>query len=187
MEWMDFIMPSYRKTLNAFLLLLLWPLTVWSAPVVFHQPYLQEHQKQLTLTGYVEYDLSDALIEVLEHGYPIEWTLRMRLINTQSQQIEHKLNYEFSVQYRPLTQTYFIQNKTLNKSRDCRNLSRALFTLGSLENLPIIDLKAMKPETDYEVHLEFKWQQNKLPLTLNLMNFFNDDWALYSDPYTLKY
>lgn len=180
-------MPFYTKTLSFTLLFILWPLTAWSAPIVLHQPQLQEHQQQLSLSAFAEYDFSDALIEALEHGYPIEWTLYISLINRQTHQTEHQLNYEFSVQYRPLTQTYFIRNKTLNKARDCRNLSRALFTLGSLQNLPIIDLSALKPNTEYEVQLQFKWQQQKLPLTLNLIHFFNEEWALESEPYTLKY
>lgn len=180
-------MPFCKKTLSLALLILLWPLTLWSAPIVLHQPQLQEHQHQLSLSAFTEYVFSEALVEALEHGYPIEWALHIQLVNSQTQHTEHQLGYEFSVQYRPLTQTYFIRNKTLNKSRDCRNLSRALFTLGSLQHLPIIDLNALKPNTDYEVRLQFKWQQQKLPLTLNLMNFFNDDWTLYSEPYTLKY
>lgn len=130
--------------------------------------------------------LSDAAHDALTSGVPLRIELQLEVIRERRflpDDEEARLDVQYLLEYRPLSQRYLVQNVNSGEQESFATLYSALNNLGRVQNLPVIDDALLDPDASYRLRLRALLSTREYPAPLRLLFFWRDQWQLQSDWY----
>lgn len=146
-----------------------------------------QNDQQLFLDAKVNFKLTDALLQAIQHEVPLTFDTEIELIEQQNflginfSRTRVKIRYQTQVRYFGYNHRYVIANKRNKKVQSFDNLNDALNTLGTLSNFPLADLADLHPDTLYSIKMRVSLNKWQLPTPLIVHAMFVSDWQLDSD------
>jgi len=158
-----------------------------------HEGYFNVRSASTTLhNGVHELDarlqllLSDAAHDALTSGVPLRIELQLEVIRQRRflpDDEEARLDVQYLLEYRPLSQRYLVQNVNSGEQDSFATLYSALNNLGRVQNLPVIDDALLDPGARYRLRVRALLSTREYPAPLRLLFFWRDQWQLQSDWY----
>lgn len=139
-----------------------------------------------TLDARLQLVLSSEALAALESGVTLHIELQMQVIRQRRwlpDNAEAELTVRYELEYRPLSQRYFVKNLNSGEQDSFATLYSALNSLGRVQGLPIIDDALLAPDRDYLLRLRARLNTQQYPATLRLLFFWRGEWQLQSDWY----
>lgn len=177
---------SPRQLLLA-LFLSLTPVTLLADDFPISEIHTRLQDNVYLLDAYIDYRLSDRVIEALNNGVPItlhvdieiqrkrRWWLNADLATLQQR-------YELS--FHALSHQYLLQNINSGAFYSFHTLDGALENLGRLNGFPLLDRQLVETDEEYLVHLHAALDIEALPSPLRPLAYISPEWRLDSDWYT---
>ena len=145
---------------------------------------LQDHV--YAFSTHIEYGFSDEALVALKNGVPL-----IILLNIEVQEERWywnktiaELEQGYLLIYHALSKKFIIHNLNSGTQTDYSRLDDALYALGHIENLPLIDAKLLKPDARYVLRLQSRLDIESLPAPMRPLAYISSDWRLQSDWYT---
>ena len=137
-----------------------------------------------TLDARLQLVLSSEALAALESGVTLTIELQLQVIRQRRwylDDIEAELAVRYELEYRPLTQRYFVRNLNSGDQDSFATLYSALNSLGRVQGLPVIDDAVLAPDRPYRVRLRAMLNTEQYPATLRLLFFWRGEWQLQSE------
>ncbi|GAB4352447.1 MAG: hypothetical protein Kow006_17010 [Gammaproteobacteria bacterium] len=139
------------------------------------------------LNASIDYRLSPAVREALENGVPLTVEIQIEVRRDRWYWLDEEvavLNQYYLLQYHALSRQYLLTSLNSGKQRSFSTLRSALEAMGSLVDIPILDSKLLRPETEYQVRLRALLDIESLPAPLRPVAYLSDEWRLVSEWYS---
>jgi hypothetical protein len=139
------------------------------------------------LDASLEYEFSPAVLDALDSGVVLTLTLDIEVYQPRRyvwDEVVATLEQRYEIQYHALTEQYLLRNLNSGSQFAYATLSSALATLGSIEQLPIIDAQLLDTEERYMVRVRSRLDVDELPVPLQLKAYVSSDWWLSSGWYS---
>lgn len=130
--------------------------------------------------------LSDEALDALNSGVPLTIELDFEVIRVRGLWIDAQdaaLNFQYELEYRPLSQRYLVSNLNSGDTDSFSTLYSALNNLGRIQGLPVIDDAILDPASDYRLRLRARLSTRQYPSALRLLFFWRSQWQLESEWY----
>lgn len=130
--------------------------------------------------------LSDEALDALNSGVPLTIELEFEVIRVRGLWLDASdavLNFEYELEYRPLSQRYIVRNLNSGDQDSFSTLYSALNTLGRIQGLPVIDESVLSADSEYRLRLRARLSTRQYPSALRLLFFWRSQWQLESDWY----
>ncbi len=139
------------------------------------------------LNAGISYEFSERALNALANGVPL--TLRMDIT------IEHERNWwpdstvaeleqRYQLQYHALSGLHVLRNVNSGASEVYPTLRGALYALGDVRDLPVIDEKLLDGDARYIISIRVQLDIESLPSPLRPFAYITPAWWLSSDWYT---
>ena len=150
------------------------------------------------LEGRLQLILSDDALDALNSGVPLTIELEFEVIRVRGLWLDDKsavLNFQYELEYRPLSQRYIVRNLNSGDQESFATLYSALNNLGRIQGLPVIDDATteylfdtiddavLTPGSRYRLRLRARLSTRQYPASLRLLFFWRSEWQLQSDWY----
>ena len=137
------------------------------------------------LNARIEYKFSDEALAALQNGVPL--IILMNIEVNQRRWYWNKniasLEQGYLLIYHALSKKFILHNLNSGTQTDYSSLHTALYALGHLEQLPLIDANLLKTDAHYEVQLRTQLDIESLPAPMRPLAYISSDWRLQSDWY----
>lgn len=165
----------------------------WLLPIVtFAQNYhahvihaeITRQRNDYILAADIEYQLSPQASEALHNGVPIFWRVKVKLQQSQPFWFDKtllKTELRYRLQYHALLNMYRVKNENTNVVNNFSTLTAALNNMATVRDLPLISAQALLPNTLYLVAIKVIFEDENLPLPLQIQVIANKQWQLSSD------
>jgi len=137
-----------------------------------------------TLDARLQLVLSTEALAALESGVTLTIELQMQVIRVRrwfTDDAEAELAVRYELEYRPISQRYFVRNLNSGEQDSFATLYSALNSLGRVQGLPVIDDALLMPDRDYRFRLRAMLNTQQYPATLRLLFFWRGQWQLQSE------
>ncbi len=139
----------------------------------------------------VDYRLSDKALEALQSGLELNIQLQVEVIRKRAFLPDARvaeLSQNALLSYQPLSQRYLVKSENSGEQSSYATLFSALNSIGRVQQLPVIDVALLDPESTYRMRVRSVLDQDTLPGPLRLLAFWSEGFRLASDWYgwTLK-
>ncbi|MCF7987136.1 MAG: DUF4390 domain-containing protein [Methylovulum sp.] len=139
--------------------------------------------EQYVLSANINYRLSPKAMEALQNGVALFWTVHIKsqLVRDflwNKTLAEKHLHYQ--LQYHALLNMYRVSHKDTQADYNFVSLASALDSISTLNDLPFLDAKILKPAQHQVVALKIDFDNEALPLPLRPITYFNQQWYLSS-------
>lgn len=137
-----------------------------------------------TLDARLQLVLSSEALAALESGVTLTIELQMQVIRVRrwfADDAEAELAVRYELEYRPISQRYFVRNLNSGEQDSFATLYSALNSLGRVQGLPVIDDALLVPDRDYRLRLRAMLNTRQYPATLRLLFFWRGQWQLQSE------
>ncbi len=137
-----------------------------------------------TLDARLQLVLSSEALAALESGVTLTIELQLQVIRLRRWMLddaEAELTVRYELEYRPLSQRYFVKNLNSGEQDTFATLYSALNSLGRVQGLPIIDDALLEPDRLYQLRLRARLNTQQYPATLRLLFFWRGQWQLQSE------
>jgi hypothetical protein len=155
--------------------------------VALHGTHLELRDDHWLLSGRVEFKLSQALTQLLNAGLPLHWTLEVRqqtsLVSDWFFVTREQSTYDYKIRFDAISQTYVIENRTLNRRLEFKSLDEALSVMGFYDQLEVA--KNLHTERPTRLNLAFRIQPHHWPLPLQISALLNRAYAFDMRPLAL--
>jgi hypothetical protein len=94
------------------------------------------------------------------------------------------LTQTYLLLYHALTEKYVIHNLNSGIQENYISLETALWSLGRVESLPLIDSNFLEPGKEYTFELRARLDIESLPAPMRPLAYISSDWQLQSDWYS---
>ena len=178
-------MLTYSPKILLVIVLMLLTLDVSAGGVNVRDVTLWENDESYFLDADIDYFPSDAVIEALKNGIPLNFVVTVKVRESDSwlgwmdrALAKHKIRSQ--LRYRPLSSLYEIST---DKSQGQRNFVswKSLFSnLGELRQIPIIETGKLDAGKKYHVEIKAELDINSLPLPMRPMAYIDSDWDMSS-------
>jgi hypothetical protein len=179
-------MTAYLKTIGlSMLLIMISP--VWATAVQsFADIDLQIHHddEQVLLDGKITYAFSQTALEALENGLPLVIRTDIEVVRSGGWLWDtnlHSRSYTQHIQYAALSQQYLVKDLQASLPRTFLTRDSAIDALGLIDDLPVVSVKAILPDSQYKVKIKTWLDIESLPSPLRLLAYLSDEWRLESD------
>ena len=135
------------------------------------------------LAADLEYHLSTQAKEALHNGVPLFWQVKVRLKQVHTywwDKILLKYTLRYQLQYHALLNMYRVKNDNTGDVRNFSTLSAALDSMAIIRGLPLVSANNVHPTQSYAVAIKILFQENQLPLPLQMQIIANPQWQLSS-------
>ncbi|VAX08008.1 Probable proline rich signal peptide protein precursor [hydrothermal vent metagenome] len=146
----------------------------------------QLHDEVYLFNAHIKYGFSEEALAALKNGVPL-----IILMNIEVQEKRWywnktiaQLEQGYLLIYHALSKKFILHNLNSGIQNDYSNLDDALFALGHLRNMPLIDAKLLKPDSHYILRLRSRLDIESLPAPMRPLAYISSDWRLQSDWYT---
>lgn len=181
--------PGARRWLRCLLLISV----LGSAPAVANNGFTVR-DADMTLQGSVyhldariDYQLSREAIDAVKNGVPLIIAMDIRVERQRSWWLDQEvatLTQNYLLLYHALTEKYVIHNLNSGIQENYVNLGTALWALGRVDSLPLIDANLLEPGAEYTVELRSRLDIESLPAPMRPLAYISSDWQLQSDWYS---
>ena len=130
--------------------------------------------------------LSDEALDALNSGVPLTIELDFEVIRVRGLWIDAQdaaLNFQYELEYRPLSQRYLVRNLNSGDTDSFSTLYSALNNLGRIQGLPVIDDAILDQGSNYRLRLRARLSTRQYPSALRLLFFWRSQWQLESEWY----
>ena len=93
------------------------------------------------------------------------------------------MEQRYEIQYHALTDQYLLHNKNSGAHLIFSSLDSALFSLGHVRQLPLIDASLLEADADYLVRVRSRLDFRSLPVPLQLKAYLSSEWRVSSEWY----
>jgi hypothetical protein len=128
--------------------------------------------------------LSSEALEALNSGVPLTIELQMQVIRERRfyiDSLDAELTVRYELEYRPLSQRYFVKSINTGDQDSFATLYSALNNLGRVQALPIVDDALLIPGRNYRMRLRAMLQTQQYPAPLRMLFFWRGQWQLQSE------
>jgi hypothetical protein len=173
--------PLIRRTLLLLLAGCAWPVAALASPQGFE---LREFETRLVDGVYqldfrVDYRLTAALIEALSNGVDLVIEVEIEIERERRWWLDADvatLRQGYRLGYHALSGTYQVENFNTGVVRVYPSLGSALWALGYVRGLPLIDATLLEDEARYFVRLQARVEPEALPLPLRARAYVSSEW-----------
>jgi hypothetical protein len=134
----------------------------------------------------IDYDLSDPVIEALQHGIQLRFVVNVR-IQRQRRFVWDKTiataNLSYQLAYLPLTNNYVLTNLNDGERRYLQDLDETLDYLGTLRDFAVVNVNQLASNESYKCQVSSHLRIRNLPLPLQPLAMISPSWELDSDWY----
>jgi hypothetical protein len=149
---------------------------------------LTHNDQEWLFSGKVNYRLGSGLRQLIQAGLPLYWafsiTRQTPWLQGLAQSTLEKRQYLYLIRYDAISQTYVIQNLTLNKRLEFKNLEEALNVMGYFDELEVAK-RTYEPK-EQQLHLSLAIQTHDWPLPLQVSAFLTPLYHFKIEPVTLN-
>ncbi len=128
--------------------------------------------------------LSSEALEALNSGVPLTIELQVQVIRERRfypDALDAELTVTYVLEYRPLSQRYFVRNVNSGDQDSFATLYSALNNLGRIQGLPVVDDALLTSDRDYRVRIRAMLQTEQYPAPLRMLFFWRSQWQLQSE------
>ncbi|MFO8025624.1 DUF4390 domain-containing protein [Thiohalophilus sp.] len=139
------------------------------------------------LQARIDYQLSPEAIDAVKNGLPLIIAMDIRVERTHRWWLNKELatlTQNYLLLYHALTEKYVIHNLNSGIQENYVNLDTALWALGRIDSLPLIDANLLEPGAEYKVELRSRLDIESLPAPMRPLAYISSDWQLQSDWYS---
>ena len=139
------------------------------------------------LDARIDYQLSPEAIDAVKNGVPLIIAMDIRVERQRSWWLDKEvatLTQNYLLLYHALTEKYVIHNLNSGIQENYVSLDTALWALGRVNSLPLIDANLLEPGAEYTVELRSRLDIESLPAPMRPLAYISDDWQLQSDWYS---
>ncbi len=130
-----------------------------------------------------EYELSENMLEALEHGVPLTFVTRVNM-QRQGSWIWNKDLVQLEIQkvlrYHPLSSQYRVDSLYTDTGQTYATRDAALRALGEIRDLPLIEESLLEQGKFYLVDVQTQHDIGALPLPLRPLAYVSPGWHLSS-------
>lgn len=194
--WMVFFMRNFINSRKINLPLLLTGLVIVAllhfTPVHAEAAFEIKHaetvlvDKVYHINATLKYEFSDEALNALENGVPLiilfdieveqkRWWLNKNIAS---------LEQGYLLLYHALSKKFVLHNLNSGTQENYSSLSGALYTLGNIQHLPILDADLLEKDADYIFRLRCYLDIESLPPPMRPLAYVSSQWQLESDWYT---
>lgn len=168
-----------------------WLLLGWlglaAAPVqAFEIDSVSPHWEQdvLVLDARLDISLSEETRTALESGVPLVVLLQIQVLQPRDylwdRMVAH-LRQRYRLSYHALSERYIVQQLNTGVRSSFSSLEGALYSLGRVEDLPVLDRSLLSAGSEYYGTLRVRLDVESLPTPLRVWAYASTDWRLGSD------
>lgn len=135
----------------------------------------------------VEFEFSDEALNALQNGVPLIILFDIEVDKKRSWWLNKNiatLEQGYLLLYHALSKKFVLHNLNSGTQENYSNLSSALYALGNIQQLPILDADLLQKDTDYIFRLKSYLDIESLPPPMRPLAYVSSDWQLESDWYT---
>lgn len=132
----------------------------------------------------LEYELPQSILDALDNGVVLTMVLDIEVYRPRDYLWDDELaslEQRYQVQYHALTEQYLLRNLNSGSQDVYPTLDAALFFMGRVRELPVIDVQLLEASTDYRVRIRSRLDFGSLPVPLQLRAYVSRDWWLRAD------
>ncbi|MFP4610962.1 MAG: DUF4390 domain-containing protein [Thiohalophilus sp.] len=139
------------------------------------------------LNARIDYRLSREAVNAVKNGVPLIIALDIRVDRKRRWWLDKELatlTQNYLLLYHALTEKYVIHNLNSGIQENYHNLDTALWSLGRINDLPLIDANLLEPGAEYGIELRARLDIESLPAPMRPLAYISSDWQLQSDWYS---
>lgn len=147
--------------------------------------HLQESVYQLSAS--IDFQPTDEVLEALKNGVPIPVLVEIEIQRKRKWWLDEDmaaLQQRYKLQYHALSHQYLLQNVNSGAYYSFHTINSALYALGRLQDLPLLDKQLIQPGERYEILIHAELEIEALPSPLRPLAYITPAWRLDSDWYT---
>lgn len=173
--------------------LLITVMASFSMPVIADQAFTVK-QAETVLIGNVyhinakmEYHFSDEALDALNNGVPLIIQLNIEVEQQRNWWMNKNiatLEQGYLLLYHALSEKFVLHNLNSGTQENYSSLQSALYELGDLRQLPVLDAKLLKKGASYVFKLKTFLDIESLPAPMRPLAYISSQWQLESDWYT---
>ncbi len=143
------------------------------------------NQKVYTFNAQIHYEFSNGVLEALNNGIPIFITMEIEVYRERWWRNKNiaSLKQTYMLLYHALTEKFVLNNLNSGNQSNYSDLDSALEALGTVNNLPLIDLKLLSKGSTHLVKLRTYLDLESLPGPIRPIAYLSPEWRLESDWY----
>ena len=160
--------------------------TAWAEGFTIRSVETSLVEKVYTVSAQIEYQFTDVAIEALQNGVPLLVLIDIKVDRERSWWLDKniaKLQQGYLLLYHALTEKYIVNNLNSGAQDNYDSLNSAVFALGQLENLPILDANLVSEDNRILVRLHTYLDLEALPAPMRPLAYISSQWRLESDWY----
>lgn len=190
-------MHSYTNKPNNYYPILSWLFisftALFSTSVQAEQAFSIQHadsvliDKVYHVNAKLEYRFSDEALDALKNGVPLIILLNVEVEKKRNWWINKniaQLEQGYLLLYHALSEKFVIHNLNSGTQENYSSLQSALYALGDLKQLPVLDAKLLNKGSTYIFKLRSFLDIESLPAPMRPLAYISSQWQLESDWYT---
>ena len=135
----------------------------------------------------LKFKFSDEALNALENGVPLIILFDIEVEKQRNWWINKNiatLAQGYLLLYHALSKKFVLHNLNSGTQENYSNLSSALYALGNLQHLPVLDAELLEKDADYIFRLRSYLDIESLPPPMRPLAYVSSQWQLESDWYT---
>lgn len=154
---------------------------------VIHQAEMVLRDNVYHLNARVDYRLSQEAVNAVKNGVPLIIAMDIRVDRKRRWWLDQEvatLTQNYLLLYHALTEKYVIHNLNSGTQENYSHLDTALWSLGRVEQLPLIDANLLESGAEYDIDVRARLDIESLPAPMRPLAYISSDWQLQSDWYS---
>jgi hypothetical protein len=198
MEWMGFtthasasnfsrVTGAALRGLSLLAVLLLTSPVAWADGFVINAINTRLQENVYLFSAHIDFHPTEEVLEALKNGVPIPVLVEIEIQRKRKWWIDEDmatLEQRYRLQYHALSHQYLLQNVNSGAFYSFHTLDSALYALGRLQDLPLLDKQLIQAGVKYEVLIHAELEIEALPSPLRPLAYITPAWRLDSDWYT---
>lgn len=138
------------------------------------------------LGAHVDFDFNDTLNDALHNGVPLLIELHIEVLRKREwlwPELIAELRQRFKLEFHALSRRYLVRNFSTGGQHSFASLNEALFYIGNVYDLPLIDAQLLSQEEKYLVRMRADIDVEALPTPVRLWAYLGSEWSLKSQWY----
>ena len=134
----------------------------------------------------VQFDLSETTLEAVQSGVPLVFEIRAELLRPRDWWWDERLarvERSLQLQFHALSGRYLVEDLDTGARQSFATLTDALFALGTVRELPLIEAGRLRSGQSYLVRVRADLDIESLPTPVRLWAYVSSDWRLHSGWY----